>query len=1151
MKKLYIIIAFILISFEIFSQTTRIKFEHVSLEQGLSQSSVTSIVQDYKGFIWFATIDGLNKYDGYEMKTYYNIDKDGAITDNVLNYLYVTPEEENSELWIGTAGNGLCKYDKIKDLFISYSNDEKNSNSLSNNLINSIIGNNKVLWIATDDGLNKFEQLENKWTVFKNEKNENQISDNHINCLAQTKDGNIWIGTNNGLNFLDIKNNKFTNFFIKDGLLSNKITAISLDANNNLYIGTDKGFLVYNSENKIFKSYNIFNGLSDKNITSLLVDFEGIVWIGTRYGGLNRFDPKTEEFSFYIHEQADNNSLSINSILCLFQDKSDILWIGTSLGGVNKWNRAADNLLVFRHNPYDSYSLSSNQVRCIFEDSENNIWIGTIDGGLNEWKKEENKFIHFKNDVNNSNSLSNNHVRSILEDSVGNFWIATGGGGLNYFNRKTNSFTHFQHDDNNENSLSSDNIWKILIDNKKRFWIATHGGGLNLFDIKSKTFKAYKHSDSDTNTLTNDLITCMFIDSKNRFWIGTTKGLNQFFAETGFVKRYFNKKGDTTTLSNNRIYSVIEDSEGNIWIGTKGGLDKFISENETFKRFTTQTHDFPNNVMMGILEDNEKNLWISTNRGISKFNIHSETVRNYDIRDGLQSNEFLANSFLKTSDGTMFFGGINGFNAFNPENIKNNPHIPSIVITNFQVSNNFLDLDSAISEKKVIYLNHNQTDITFHFVALDYIFPEKNQYKYMLVGYDKDWVDAKFERYAKYTNLKPKKYIFKVKGSNNDEIWNDVGTQIVVVIKPAFWQTLIFKIGVALILIIISISIVWARIRILNNQKQKLEEQVKVRTKQLQESLTEIESKNNLLVKQKEEILQQNEILNQQKEEIEAQRDEIQLQKEAVELSRDHISEQKKEIEDSIHYAKRIQHAALPKADFLNKILSDYFILFKPRDIVSGDFYWASFIDEKLVIVAADCTGHGVPGAFMSMLGISFLDEIVNINRIIRPDLILNHLRDNIVKALQQTGEFFEAKDGMDISLCTIDYKKNIVQFSGANNPLYYIRNKELEIYKADTMPIAIYEVMNPFSLQEINIVKGDCFYLFSDGYADQFGGPKGKKFMSKKFKDVLIEISDIQMIEQKKFLDDTIEEWKAYPDSYGNKCFSQIDDIVVIGVRL
>ena len=1137
MKKISLIIFFITAVFILNAQNFRIKFEHISLTEGLSQSSVSSIVQDSEGFMWFATLDGLNKYDGYEMKIYYNSHKKGAITDNVINCLYETPDVENPTLWIGTADNGLCKYNGLTDSFFSIMKINNKINSLNNNTITAIAGDNNILWVGTENGVNKFEQKAEKWTSYTTENSE--ITDNNINSIKIDSKNNLWIATNNGVNYFDVSLQKFISFNEKSGLPSNNITCLEIDVYKNIYIGTEEGLSYYNVKNKTFTNYSIKDGLGRNYIKSIVKDHEGIIWVGTLFGGLNRFDPVNKEFTIIKHNATDPFSLSINSVLSIYPDKANILWIGTSLGGIDKWNRAAENLSLFRYNPYNNNSISSNLIRSIYEDKNNIIWIGTVDSGLNKWDEEKDMFFVFKHNENNEKSLSNDHIRVIFEDSKNIFWIGTEGSGIDIFDRKTGTvIKKYKHDDANPKSLSNNRVWRIIEDAENRILIATMGGGLNVFYPEKEEFKAYTFDKKNKESISSDNVTTVLEDSKKRIWVGTNKGFNQFFIETGKFIRYQNDLENPNSISNNRIYSIIEDSKGQIWIGTKGGLNKFIPEEQKFIHYTTDTYDFPNNVIMGILEDNSGNIWVTTNRGISKFNPKDETNRNYDMRDGLQSYEFIVGSFFKTSKGEFLIGGINGFNAFYPEKIKDNPNIPSIIITGFQVSNQEMKLDTVISHKKIIYLDYYQKDLSFNFVSIDYIFPAKNQYAYMLEGYDEDWVNCKFQRTVKYTNLRPQKYVFKVKGSNNDQVWNEEGVEIIIIIKPAFWQTLWFKISVVLFVIFLSLFIVWLKMRQLHKQKRKLEDEVAWQTKEIRE-------KNDVLISQKG-------ALQQQKEEIVAQRDEIEEQRDYVTKQRDEITIQKKDIEDSIIYAKRIQSAALPEDAFLKKLLPEHFILFKPRDIVSGDFYWAEKKGNKIIIVAADCTGHGVPGAFMSMLGISFLNKIVTEKEIIKSNEILDRLRENVINALHQSVDKFNAKDGMDIALSVIDYDANILYFSGGNNPLYHIRNNEATVYKADKMPIAIYDQMNPFTYSEIKFEKGDAIYMFSDGYPDQFGGEKGKKYMSKRFRKLLVSISDKTMNEQKEKLDETIKKWQSYPDLRHKKDeFEQIDDIVVIGVRL
>lgn len=1100
--KFYILLLHIILQINfIAAQIPNIKFAHITLEDGLSQSSIYSIVQDNKGFMWFATLDGLNKYDGYNISIYRNNPADSnSISDNVLNYLYVDQKEYGGKMWIGTRGAGLCAFDEIFDRFKTYSHQKNNPESISSNNVRYIIGDEQYLWIATSNGLNRMERNLGVFKVF----NFNDVKKNFINCIISDNQNTLWLGTNNGLCKFNKKTGKFIFYNFKEKKHKtqkiNEILSGTIDNNQILWLGTNNGMIRFNTINNeytIYQNENNKNSLSSNIITSIIVDKDQIIWIGTQKGGLCRFDKNKKEFTTYKNDPAIRSSLQNNNILSLYQNKENILWIGSSLGGVDKWNRAAEELSLFRHNPYDENSLSNNQVRNIYQDRKGRIWIGTVLGGLNLFIKKQNKFIHYMNNPNNPNSLSNNHVRDILEDSKGRFWIATDGGGFCRFYPEKGKFKPITIENSD---LSNNRVWNIIEDKKGMLWLATYGGGINIYNPETKQITILKNTE-DTNSLSNDFTTTLFEDHGGDIWVGTFGGgLNLWKPKTKSFIHYQHNPKNKNSIGNNRIYAINEDSKGRLWIGEKGALSLFIRDKQEFINFD-EGNGLPNNVIMGILEDSHGNIWVSTNRGLSKFNPETKKIRNYDIRDGLQSNEFLVGSYCKTKDGKFIFGGINGFNVFNPDKIVDNPNHPSVVITGFQISNQAVQFDTTISNKKIIILNHQQNDISFDFVALDYIFPKKNQYKYKLIGYDDDWVDVKFKRYATYTNLSPGTYIFKVIGSNNDEVWNTEGTQIKVIIEPALWQRLWFKIAIALLFIFFISLWFYLRIRRIKKQNEYLEEQVRLRTA---------------------EVVQQ---------------------KEQIEEHLHEISEQKREITDSIHYAKRIQTAALPVESLMQEIIPEHFVLFKPKDIVSGDFYWATKKNGKSIVVAADCTGHGVPGAFMSMLGISFLNKIVNEKGITRPDEILNRLRENVIHALHQKGKEQEAKDGMDITICTILPKENKLQFAGANNPLYIMLNKEMKVIKGDKMPIAFYDYMKAFTLHEFSYAKDDVFYLFSDGYADQFGGPKGKKFMYKAFRNLLIEISNKTMNEQKSILNNTIENWR------GN--LEQVDDIVVFGLRL
>ncbi len=1107
-KRSLIILLLIVISrFGINAQNPRVKFEKLSVDEGLSQSTITSIIRDSRGFMWFSTLDGLNRYNGYEVKVYWNSPNNpNSIPDNITPVLYETPDKDKPTLWIGTSSNGLSKYNRLTDNFTNYKADKDNPKAISNNLITAIAGNNKELWIGTHKGLNKFNPQTETFSLC----DKNLFTNDTISVILQ--DHNLmWIGSKNGLTLYNPKAESSKKWYEKDGLPGKKINAIIKTNDNRIWIAGTRG-LVYTDPEKIqftdfthrlTKEFNI----PRPNITAILEDNDSSIWIATKNKGLIKYNPVNDKLYRYEHNPFLKHSLSINSVTSLFIDQTNILWVGTSLGGVNKWNRAAEKLTVFRHNPYDENSLSASQVRSIYIDKSKNIWIGTVEGGLNKWLKDKDHFEHYMHRAFDNKSLSHNHIRSILEDDKGRFWIATDGGGLNLFDRKKGIAKAYKYSPSNPDGISNNNLWDIMQDEKGQILIATHGGGLNILNPETGKFKHFRNKQGDETSLSNDLTTLIYQDSKGFIWVGTMDGLNRWYPKEGKFLRYGHKPGKNSQLTNNRIYSMHEDTEGFLWIGTKRGLNRFNPETGKFKHFTTDNSELPNNVILGILEEGE-NLWMSTNRGLVRMNKKNFKIKTFNMGDGLQSNEFLAGSCCKAEDGEMFFGGIDGFNAFYPHKVKDNPHAPQVIITEFRVSNKILPTDTSISEKKKIILKHRQNDISFGFVGLDFIFPTENKYAYKLIPYDKDWNYVGTRRYASYTNLQPGKYIFCVKGANSDKVWNDEDTEIEVIIEPAFWQTLWFKILSIVALIILILGIYQHRMQTIKRRNKELEKLVKLRTI---------------------EIRQQN-------EEIRTQRDEIQVQNNM-------ISKQNEEITDSIRYAEKIQFAALPQPEELNEILPEHFIFFKPRDIVSGDFFWIGKQNNKIIITAADCTGHGVPGAFMSMLGISFLNKIVNEKQITDSGHILNRLRQNIISALRQKGGKHELKEGMDMALVVIDKEKKQIQYSGAFNPLIFVRNNEDQEIKAERMPVAIYEAMEPFKSTIINYQNGDCIYLFSDGYIDQFGGPDNKKFKKKPFRNILTKISTKPMQEQKQILEDIFYKWK--------KDEMQIDDIIVIGIRL
>ena len=468
MKRTILIIVLLFFIQLNFAQESNVKFEKLSVENGLSQSSVLSIIQDSQGFMWFATLDGLNKYDGYNIRVYRNNPKDKfSVSDNIINVLYETRDADDSVLWIGTAANGICSYNKISDNFTIYKHDKYNPKSVSNNTVNDITGNNNILWVATNNGLNEFDGKNSIFYKYKATSDYNSLNSDTVNCVSLYQDNYLWIGTVKGLNLLNINTDNIEN--IKPEVLSElEINDTEIDKNGILWIGSNKGLFSYDILSKELKSYtNTFKKYKQINqyfcITSLSADKDNSIWIGTKENGLIRFYPEKGKAEIYKHDPVNVKSLSTDNVLSVYIDKSGILWTGTSLGGVNKWNRAAEDLRVFRHNPYDKYSLSAPQVRTFYVDKKGIIWVGTVEGGLNKWNKKENKFFHYKHNNKNPKSISNNHIRSILEDSKGNFWVTTDGGGINLFNRKNGTFKCIKAG-KAENTLSHNRVWKVFED---------------------------------------------------------------------------------------------------------------------------------------------------------------------------------------------------------------------------------------------------------------------------------------------------------------------------------------------------------------------------------------------------------------------------------------------------------------------------------------------------------------------------------------------------------------------------------------------------------------------------------------------------------------------------------------------------------------
>jgi len=800
----------LLVTAALYVHGENIRFEHISNEQGLSQVSVNSIMQDRQGFMWFGTQDGLNRYDGYEFKIYRPDPMDKtSISDN---YIWCILEDHSGILWIGTNGGGLNMFDRETECFYSYKNAEGNPGSISHNEVSVIFEDHEdVLWIGTRGGLNKFDRNTNTFTRYRHDPGiSTSISNDKVSSIYEDQEGFLWIGTREGgLNKFDRKTERFSSYTNnpkdKSSLSNNDVTCILDDKEGGLWIGTYGGGLnKFDRKTQTFTRYlnkpdDPFS-LSHNDVSAIYIDHEGVLWIGTRGMGLNQFDRAKNLFIHYKQE-ARLDSLSHNDVRTIFEDRFQILWIGTRGDGVNKFSRNR-NFILYSNDPSNPNSLSHNTVLSILEDESGIFWIGTYGGGLNKFDPNEDKFTRFEHKLNNSESLSDNNVWSLFEDKEKVLWVGTFGGGLNKFDRKTGKSIHYKHIDDDPKSLSNDFVRAIYESRSSgELWIGTDGGGLNkLINRKTGEFFQYKFKENNPSSLSDDRILYIYEDHTGTLWLGTRNGgLNKLVNPgKGEFKRYIHDPEDKKSLSHNNVLCIYEDQLKKLWVGTTGGLNKFDPNTEAFRCYR-EKDGLPNDVIYGILEDKDGYLWLSTNRGLSKFDPKNEKFKNYDVDDGLQSNEFNAQAFFKSKKGEMYFGGARGFNAFFPAKIKDDINPPYVVITDFLIANQpvrlqRVDKDSPISKPiyatDLLSLSNKQNFFSFEFAALHFASPRKNSYKYKMEGWDENWIvtDAKNRR-ATYTNLPIGSYTFKVKGSNKDGLWNEDETSIKLKILPPPWKT--------------------------------------------------------------------------------------------------------------------------------------------------------------------------------------------------------------------------------------------------------------------------------------------------------------------------------------------------------------------------
>lgn len=881
------------------------RFEHLSTQNGLSHNSVIEIIQDCQGFMWFGTLNGLDRYDGYSFTAYRPVAGDTTgLCHNVINALF---EDSRGILWIGTL-NGLNRYDRSLDRFIRICHDSGDPNSLVDNRIRCITEDHTgEIWVGTEGGLSCYNPETNLFrTYLPDPNNPASLSDFIIHDIYEDSRKQLWIATEKGgINRFNRDTQTFTRYRheTSDPSKAGTSAVITLceDQWGNLWIGTwGDGLQRFDPNVQRFKKVSLISSnkkqFTTEIITKLLIDPSGRLWICTYDAGLfilpqiprNPVSRDIESVQHYLYNPLDETSIRSNALWAVYMDRTDVVWIGNENGGINKCDTKQSHILHYRSGISSPDRLSNNHVTSFHEDESGSVWIGTRFGGLNRFDPARNSFKVFRQIPNFYNSLNSDAILS-LAGNKDHLWIGTDGSGLDRYHFKSGRFDHFKHNDRDALSVGEDAVFSLCIDRKNTLWVGTWGGGLSRLNPDGRTFTNY--AVDQVNQRLN-VVTSIAEDTSGSLWLGTYgKGLIYFDPAAEKMLYFSNNETDAFSLGHDNINTLFISQNGTLWIGTMGaGLNfiKYFQPDSGIAHFGRydQSDGLPDNIIECITEDDDGFLWLGTNHGIARLNPVSREIRNFDRNDGFGQDIFYHESVLCASNGMLFFGGIDGFNVFQPYNISYNPFVPPVVITRFQVFNQTINpnssgknrLNRSIFITDALTLSYKDNVFSFEFAALDYSCPQKNQYAYMMEGFDRDWRTTEADRrFAAYTNLPHGEYTFRVIASNNHGLWNKTGTAIQLTITPPFWQTnwmMIIYVGLilgAILLIRMAVQVRErnrAQIEIKRMEAEKIHEMDQLKLRFFTHISHEFRTPLTLIIGPVERMLQVGDKMNQKKREI-------------------------------------------------------------------------------------------------------------------------------------------------------------------------------------------------------------------------------------------------------------------------------------------
>ncbi len=784
-------------------------FASIDYRDGLSSSSVSSIVQDSSGFLWFGTQNGLNRYDGTSFKLFENDPFNAnSLSHNLIQTMFL---DSDDVIWIGTYG-GLNRFDTKTESFTAFHADHNTNDSLSNDLVISIFRDSRGnLWVGTIKGLNILDEKTGRFRrFFHNDMDSASLAADTVRSICEDYKGNLWIGTaGGGLDRFDYTTGTFIhhrhNPRDPDSLPSDSVMAVTEDLSGGLWVATwDYGLSRYDIVSGLFENHRI----PDARSYCLNAKENNIVRLGSWGGGLWEYNTVTKTMTVSRHDSEGSCSLSHDVVYALFIDRTGDLWVGTNGGGVDRLDKGSGNYTVYKNDPKDPDSISPGKVTTVLEDHTGALWIGVYSGGVNRLDRRTGKFKHYRYNMHDPSSLSNDIVNYIYEDSRKTIWILTNEG-LNRYVPSKDSFVRY-YAVPGKNSLSSDIVYSMLEEpSSGNLWIATYTNGLDYLDIKTGQFRNYASSILDPYSLSDPLVSCLAYDSLGRLWVGTNNGANRMEADGSFV-HYYHDVNNHASIPGNSLKSFFLDSYGMLWMTLAGGgLARYDIDADGFVTYGRR-EGLPTNSAVALLEDRHGNIWVSTQVGLAVLDRRTWQFRTFTVQNDLRDSEF-SSGHCRSSSGELFFGGANALYCFDPDKIRYNMEIPPVRITGFKVFNEERRLNRAVYLMDTIHVSYRENYIGFSFTALNYRDPGKNEYAYKLEGFDHDWISCGNRQFAGYTNLPGGRYTFRVRGANNDGLWNFSGASVILIVSSPPWLrswaiTLYIAAGIGLIFFIVALK---------------------------------------------------------------------------------------------------------------------------------------------------------------------------------------------------------------------------------------------------------------------------------------------------------------------------------------------------------